>query len=47
MSRYTIKRTSLITWEIIDWEKKKVIQSDIVGLSKAEKIVEELENNSS
>ena len=41
-SRYTIKRTSLITWEVIDWEQMKVIQSDI-SLSKAEEIVKKLE----
>ena len=43
MSRYTIKRTSLITWDIIDWEQMKVIQANITSLSKAEEIVKELE----
>ena len=43
MGRYTIKRTSLITWDIIDWKQMKVIQTDITSLSKAEEIVKKLE----
>ena len=45
MSGYTIKRTSLITWDIIDWEEMRVIQAGITSLSKAEEIVKELEES--
>ena len=40
---YGIKRTSLVTWEIIDKKTMKVLYKNL-SLYKADKIVEELEN---
>ena len=40
--RYTIKRTSRMTWEIVDWKTMKIIYNDL-SLSEAKEIVENLE----